>query len=83
MLIDRYLGGRELEVDAICDGTDVFIPGIMEHLGVLGYIRETVFPFIRRKNITDKMKQKIMEVTKGNFCRIKSYRHDKHTVYRV
>ncbi len=32
MLIDRYLGGRELEVDAICDGTDVFIPGIMEHL---------------------------------------------------
>ena len=32
VLIDRYLGGRELEVDAICDGTDVLIPGIMEHL---------------------------------------------------
>ena len=29
VLIDRYLGGRELEVDAICDGTDVLIPGIM------------------------------------------------------
>ena len=32
VLIDRYLGGREIEVDAICDGTDVYIPGIMEHL---------------------------------------------------
>ena len=32
VLIDRYLGGREIEVDAICDGTDVLIPGIMEHL---------------------------------------------------
>ena len=32
VLIDRYLDGRELEVDAICDGTDVLIPGIMEHL---------------------------------------------------
>ena len=32
VLIDRYLNGKELEVDAICDGTDVFIPGIMEHL---------------------------------------------------
>lgn len=49
VLIDRYLGGRELEVDAICDGTDVFIPGIMSIWSVLEYIRETVFQFIRRK----------------------------------
>jgi carbamoyl-phosphate synthase large subunit len=32
ILIDRYLVGREVEVDAICDGTDVLIPGIMEHI---------------------------------------------------
>ena len=32
ILIDRYLTGREVEVDAICDGTDVLIPGIMEHI---------------------------------------------------
>ena len=31
VLVDRYIMGRELEVDAICDGKDVFIPGIMEH----------------------------------------------------
>ena len=32
VLIDRYLTGKEIEVDAICDGTDVLIPGIMEHI---------------------------------------------------
>ncbi|MFR9189795.1 MAG: ATP-grasp domain-containing protein [Anaerotruncus massiliensis (ex Togo et al. 2019)] len=32
MLVDRYVEGKELEVDAVCDGTDVFIPGIMEHV---------------------------------------------------
>jgi carbamoyl-phosphate synthase large subunit len=32
ILIDRYLGGREVEVDALCDGQDVLIPGIMEHI---------------------------------------------------
>ncbi|MCO5177453.1 MAG: carbamoyl-phosphate synthase large subunit [Thermomicrobiales bacterium] len=32
ILIDRYLEGKEVEVDAICDGTDVLIPGIMEHI---------------------------------------------------
>ena len=32
VLIDKYLIGREIEVDAICDGEDILIPGIMEHL---------------------------------------------------
>ena len=32
ILIDKYLSGREVEVDAICDGETVFIPGIMEHV---------------------------------------------------
>ncbi|OPX86787.1 MAG: Carbamoyl-phosphate synthase large chain [Pelotomaculum sp. PtaB.Bin104] len=32
VLVDKYLIGKELEVDAICDGTDVLIPGIMEHI---------------------------------------------------
>ncbi|HEV7127982.1 MAG TPA: carbamoyl-phosphate synthase large subunit, partial [Ktedonobacterales bacterium] len=32
ILIDRYLAGREVEVDALCDGVDVLIPGIMEHI---------------------------------------------------
>ena len=36
VLVDRYIMGRELEVDAICDGKDVFIPGIMEHVEKTG-----------------------------------------------
>jgi carbamoyl-phosphate synthase large subunit len=32
ILIDKYMSGREVEVDAICDGVDILIPGIMEHL---------------------------------------------------
>ena len=36
VLIDRYLIGREIEVDAICDGDDILIPGIMEHLEKAG-----------------------------------------------
>lgn len=64
VLIDRYLGGRELEVDAICDGTDVFIPGIMEHLERAGIHSGDSISIYPPQNITDKMKQKIMEVTK-------------------
>ena len=32
ILIDKYLVGKEVEVDAVCDGTDILIPGIMEHV---------------------------------------------------
>lgn len=32
ILVDKYLMGKEIEVDAICDGTDILIPGIMEHI---------------------------------------------------
>ena len=36
VLVDKYIKGRELEVDAVCDGKDVFIPGIMEHIEKTG-----------------------------------------------
>ena len=36
MLVDKYIVGKELEVDAVCDGEDVFVPGIMEHGGAHG-----------------------------------------------
>lgn len=32
VLIDKYLEGKEVEVDAICDGESVLIPGVMEHI---------------------------------------------------
>lgn len=47
ILIDKYLQGTELEVDAICDGEDILIPGIMEHIERAVFIRATQLRFIR------------------------------------
>ena len=63
VLIDKYLSGREIEVDAICDGKDVLIPGIMEHIertGIHSGDSIAVYPAI---NIEDELSQRIFEVT--------------------
>lgn len=64
VLIDRYLSGREIEVDAICDGTDVYIPGIMEHLERAGVHSGDSISIYPPQNISENMKRQIMEVTK-------------------
>lgn len=64
VLIDRYLNGKELEVDAICDGTDVFIPGIMEHLERAGIHSGDSISIYPPQNVSEEMKQKIMDVTR-------------------
>ena len=64
MLIDKYLMGMELEVDAICDGEDVLIPGIMQHLeraGVHSGDSITIYP---TQNVITAIKEKILEFTK-------------------
>ena len=64
ILIDKYLSGREIEVDAICDGKDVLIPGIMEHIertGIHSGDSIAVYPAL---NIDDELAEKIFEVTK-------------------
>lgn len=63
VLIDKYLIGREIEVDAIADGENVLIPGIMEHLeraGVHSGDSTSIYPPI---NISDKIKEKILDYT--------------------
>ncbi|MDR0294023.1 MAG: carbamoyl-phosphate synthase large subunit, partial [Oscillospiraceae bacterium] len=63
VLIDKYLEGLEIEVDAICDGRDVLIPGIMEHIertGVHSGDSIAVYPAV---NIDDVMAEKIYAVT--------------------
>ncbi len=65
VLIDRYLIGREIEVDAICDGEDILIPGIMEHLeraGVHSGDSISIYPSI---NIGLDMKDKILKQTRA------------------
>ncbi|PKM62707.1 MAG: carbamoyl-phosphate synthase large subunit [Firmicutes bacterium HGW-Firmicutes-21] len=63
VLVDRYISGKELEVDAICDGTDVFVPGIMEHVertGIHSGDSISVYPTF---SVTDAVKEKILDYT--------------------
>jgi carbamoyl-phosphate synthase large subunit len=64
ILIDKYMMGREIEVDAISDGEDILIPGIMEHLeraGVHSGDSISVYPSI---TLNDKIKNTIVDYTK-------------------
>ena len=63
VLIDRYLGGRELEVDAICDGTDVLIPGVMEHLERAGVHSGDSISIYPPQNVPQEIIEKIKDVT--------------------
>ena len=64
VLVDKYLMGREIEVDAICDGEDILIPGIMEHMeraGIHSGDSISVYPSI---SIEEKHRQTIIDYTK-------------------
>ncbi len=63
VLVDKYIMGKEAEVDAICDGTDVFIPGIMEHVertGIHSGDSISVYPSF---SLSDAVKQKMIDYT--------------------
>ncbi|GMQ63914.1 carbamoyl-phosphate synthase large subunit [Vallitalea maricola] len=64
VLIDRYLIGREIEVDAICDGEDILIPGIMEHLERAGVHSGDSISIYPSKNIEQEIKDKILHHTR-------------------
>ena len=64
VLVDKYISGKELEVDAICDGTDVFVPGIMElveRTGIHSGDSISVYPTF---SISAKVKETILDYTK-------------------
>ncbi|EEA84192.1 carbamoyl-phosphate synthase large subunit [Peptacetobacter hiranonis] len=64
VLIDKYLTGREIEVDAICDKEDILIPGIMEHLERAGVHSGDSITMYPSQNISDRIKEKILDYTK-------------------
>ncbi|KEI78700.1 carbamoyl phosphate synthase large subunit [Clostridium botulinum A2 117] len=64
ILIDKYLMGREIEVDAISDGEDVLIPGIMEHLERAGVHSGDSITMYPTQNVSKDIKEKILEYTK-------------------
>ncbi|MFA9396932.1 MAG: carbamoyl-phosphate synthase large subunit [Clostridiaceae bacterium] len=71
ILLDRYLLGKEIEVDALCDGENILIPGIMEHLersGVHSGDSISIYPSI---SLSEKTKNKIYEYTKKIALKLK------------
>ena len=64
VLVDKYIYGKEVEIDAICDGTDVFVPGIMElveRTGIHSGDSISVYPSF---SISDKVKATILDYAK-------------------
>ena len=63
ILVDKYIMGKEIEVDAICDGTDILIPGIMEHSERTGIHSGDSISVYPAKSITEDNKKTIVEYT--------------------
>ena len=63
VLVDKYIMGKELEVDAICDGEDVFIPGIMEHVERTGVHSGDSISIYPTFSVSQTVKDKIIDYT--------------------
>jgi carbamoyl-phosphate synthase large subunit len=64
ILVDKYLMGKEIEVDAVCDGTDILIPGIMEHIERTGIHSGDSISVYPAPSIKGKVQETIVEYTK-------------------
>ena len=64
ILVDKYIVGKEIEVDAVCDGKDILIPGIMEHIERAGIHSGDSISVYPAQTISDKAKATIEEYTK-------------------
>ena len=64
ILVDKYLQGKEIEVDAVCDGEDILIPGIMEHIERAGIHSGDSISVYPAQSISEKTKRTIEDYTK-------------------
>lgn len=64
ILVDKYLQGKEIEVDAVCDGTDILIPGIMEHIERTGVHSGDSISVYPAPTIGDEIKAVLVEYTR-------------------
>ncbi|BAK47644.1 carbamoylphosphate synthase large subunit [Clostridium sp. SY8519] len=63
ILIDKYLMGKEIEVDAVCDGTDILIPGIMEHIERTGVHSGDSISVYPAPTISEEVKKTLVDYT--------------------
>ena len=76
ILVDKYLMGKEIEVDAVCDGEDILIPGIMEHIERAGIHSGDSISVYPAKTISENCR--IHQTScKSTAC----YRYDQHPVH--
>lgn len=64
ILVDKYLQGKEIEVDAVCDGEEILIPGIMEHIERAGIHSGDSISVYPAQSLSEKAKEKIGEYTR-------------------
>jgi carbamoyl-phosphate synthase large subunit len=64
ILVDKYLEGKEIEVDAVCDGEEILIPGIMEHIERTGVHSGDSISVYPAPTISDEIKAKITDATR-------------------
>ena len=64
ILVDKYLQGKEIEVDAVCDGEDILIPGIMEHIERAGIHSGDSISVYPAQSITERTKKVLVEYTR-------------------
>ena len=64
VLVDRYIAGRECEVDAVCDGVNVFVPGIMEHVERTGVHSGDSISVYPPMSLSQKVKDTILDYTR-------------------
>ena len=63
ILVDKYMPGKEVEVDAVCDGSDILIPGIMEHVERAGIHSGDSISVYPARTISEKARKRIVECT--------------------
>ncbi len=71
ILVDKYLMGKEVEVDAVCDGEDILIPGIMEHVeraGIHSGDSISVYPAMSIKPEVQEVLSRLYEQNLHNPC---------------
>ncbi|MDR2023251.1 MAG: carbamoyl-phosphate synthase large subunit [Hungatella sp.] len=64
ILVDKYIPGKEIEVDAVCDGENILIPGIMEHMERAGVHSGDSISIYPAQSISETVKEKLVEYTR-------------------